>query len=238
MSHILASALRNLYIPTISVAVLYAVFSTSALLALPVVSAIYLLLVLLDSRASYRIKRERDSEYISSAMLLLHSAIAARLPMAGAVSHLLDRIKETHSPAHGLFSRLYARLLHGQQIDYAISSESTRMVGNADAVHAMESVGMEYSSSSEVRHSLLQGHERIAAGIALKRERASASMARYLILSMVFSTVVPSLLLFGFISYSIIAYSSIGFLVFSITILSLMPSVIDAIGVKINEASQ
>ncbi len=100
----------------------------------------------------------------------------------------------------------------------------------------LEDIADEYESDLNVNRSVKTIYERLYNNKIDQQNKDIAFIKKFFTLSIVFTTVIPSILLFGFIAYSMIFYSYFEFEVFSFLLIGFIPSMYMIIQMYISES--
>lgn len=203
-----------------------------AILIIPVIFAVSLAVASYSDLTARRKEKEADLKELSSTVGLLGSR------MRDAKTSLFSGILDAAGKAGGttkvsaLLLKLRKRMLFGQDLETAIYSEDE---GGSWIAGILKPIGREYSKTGSIADPLKTAHNRLSRDSKVKMERAIGSNQRYLVISMVFSTILPSLAIFAFVGYSILSYSDTLFLLFSAVLLSVLPGASVVIRLRLDE---
>lgn len=207
----------------------------NAIFAAPIVIAVSLFAGTYYSVMSRRRRKDTEIKELSSAIGLLGSRMkSAKIPLFSGMSEVAHRSNRDTAVSKA-FLRLRERMHFGQDLKSAICSDSSL---SREASDILKPIGYEYSKTGNILNPLRAAHDRLSREFLIKRERAIGSTQRYLVISMVLSTILPSLTVFAFVGYSILSYSESQFLLFSTVLLSVLPGASSIIRMRLNESNQ
>lgn len=211
-------------------AILLLVFGLISIITFPLIA------VAAVAQAIY-LKRERNSKQHEMSLFESSKALRAMDDALKKGRCLLasietgERTAGANASTRKFLHSIRCRLLLGQPLPNAIASESQYDPALAGAFRPL---GSEYEKSRGVLESPAR------AAIVLEKERAEqrsneqGRLPRYLILAMVTSTILPSMLTFAFVGYSILASSAFILLVYCAILLGVLPCAYSAVRTKLS----
>lgn len=107
---------------------------------------------------------------------------------------------------------------------------------NFDLSDILEDIADEYKSNLNINRAVKTIYKRLYNNKIGQQNKDAAFIKKFFTLSIVFTTVVPSILLFGFIAYSMIFYSYFEFEIFSFLLVGFVPSMYMVIQMYISES--
>ncbi len=170
---------------------------------------------------------------------------SARNAIAGALNLVWIGIKFGNKPmgksienaeAIGAYGNCLNELRKRLHLGQNLSSAALAIAKNAKSKGVRETFAeMAESCSGDEESAFGTLSKRIHEEHAYNASRSMGALQRYLTLSMVVSSVVPSFVLFSFIGYSIVIHTSIDSLVFILALLLVIPLLYSLIRVRANE---
>ena len=128
----------------------------------------------------------------------------------------------TDSKVQKIIGEIRMRMTSGQDLGQAIASTCGNR--NDAASTALRAVGKEYQKSYDAGSAVKNAYTRLWKSQSLGREKAYGSLQKYLTISMALSAVLPSFVVFAFVGYSMVYYSTLLFSFFCIMMLVVLPS--------------
>ncbi len=218
--------------PAIAISTIIIANGYNALFAAPIIISVSLFVGTYYNLMARKRKKDAEIKELSSAIGLLGSRMKdSRMPLFSGMNEVACR-GNGNTTISKVFLRLKERMCFGQDFGSAICSEKSL---SSEVSDILTPVGYEYSKTGNILNPLKTAHSRLSRDFLIKRERAIGSNQRYLIISMVFSTILPSLAVFAFVGYSILSYSESQFLLFSTVLLSVLPGASSIIRMRLNE---
>lgn len=185
-----------------------------AILVLPVLFAAFVATFSVGMRSM----RRRASMEIGSAISSLFNVCGA--PGATVGETFLSVPRSSVLAAHAL--RIRCRIAMGQDLGRASAAEAASGNPLATALYGVED---EYARSGTISRALVRLGGEASRSRALEAGDADGKQQRYAVMGAVCSAVLPSVILFGFVGYSMFAYSGVTLALFSVALLVVVPSV-------------
>lgn len=212
---------------------LFAVVGWQAVLALPAAVLSYLAIrhydLSLGHAASSRSEAEQFAQFLSS--VHRETTVLSR-PLIRSVA--LSHSKLPDGKIKSSLADLQARMRLGQRFEEAINTLGLEDRYSREAVQGLRSEGLGDGLGDRLGYALKRWSSNMAEGMRLADETASGSLHRYLVVSMVSTTILPSLAVFAFVGYSVLNYSLPYLLVFGAMLLYALPSVSAVVNMKVN----
>ena len=212
-----------------TVLTLFVVVGWQAVLALPIAALSYLLIGYVahghQRAASNRTEAEQVSQFLFSTY---REVTMLSRPLLHALTLSHTRLQE--SAAKSSLVVLLARMRLGQRFDEAIGSVQLSGPSSRTALRGLNTL----RNSSEIADNLKQGYSNITEDSNLAYEMAAGSLHRYLVVSMVCTTILPSLAIFAFIGYSVLNYSLPYMFAFGVMLLCALPSISAVVNMKVD----
>ena len=226
MKHpLLRIALRNFAILFVAVCITYYASDMRQALLVVSIGSIFASVVSI-SELKLRQKVAYASE-LSEAFLILH-LIYTGIKYRGksTYSSMESAVRSLRSNADSkvckVSEEIRRRLVSGQDLGQAIASACCDRDDAASMVFS--AVGKEYQKSYDAGSAMKNVYTRLWKSQSLSKEKAYGSLQKYLTISMALSAVLPSFMVFAFVGYSMIYYSSALLSLFCAMMLIILPS--------------
>lgn len=228
--------LRHVVIASPVFIAIYMIYNLApTLLALAISMPVLLLASFAESRTAERIKTATEQNDMASAFKLIY--ISMKFEGKALLSSICNIRMVLENDAHikPLLDELRMRLMLGQKLPEAmralhnnsISANAAKELYSMAERCATDGSAMPFKTMSE---RLQNEHKYIAS-------RNEGSLQKYLTLSMLVSSVIPSFALFSFVGYSMLMPSMLQSLAFMLIITILIPAVYGMIRAHIDEIS-
>lgn len=189
---------------------------------------------------------------IDELLLVLHATLInlqGKKPVRDSIKNALDAV-DVNSAAHadaegGAVARIFNRIikeLEFHDIRNAIDSAINRSMKSTEEETpmflsaALSNIANDYKSNLDICISVKNAYKRAQAMKINMQNRHMNSVRKFFTLGIVLTTVVPSIMLFGFIAYSMIFYSYGEFMMFSIMLAGVFPCVYMILQMQISGA--
>ncbi len=156
-----------------------------------------------------------------------------RMPALSALSYALKQFTGSEKPIIRAFGGLYRKLSVGEDCKEAFLSEISG-VKHIDKAMRLRLTNL--FDGPDLGMSLSAVRTELAHANSVKTEIEFGSMQRHLAMGMLVSTVLPSMLLFGFVGYSILYGSEFSALTFLIVLVVVFPGALNVISGRLDDA--
>ncbi len=125
-----------------------------------------------------------------------------------------------------------------EAINNAIANDKNQIytLTNFDLSEILESISNEYKSNLDIIMAIKHAYRQLYDKKIENENKNLSFIKKFFTLSIVFTTVIPCILLFGFIAYSMIFYSYFEFEMFSFLLVGILPSIYMIIQMYISDA--
>lgn len=203
-------------------AVLVPMFGAISLISLPIIASGFIAFYFFKIRAHAAASMKKDMAQAASSLREIVSKMALGGTLAESLSSASSAAKfDGH--VKSVLARLSKRLACGQDLGRAISAETWRIRRNGRLLASFSSLGEEYRLGGSIRRAAQSASISLKGYLDEAKENDSGKLQRYLIAATVASTIVPSILTFAFVGYSILYYSGLLLLLYSSIMLGILP---------------
>ncbi len=210
--------------PLAATGALYLSSGVQFVYAMPIIAATSAIVFVATRRMRDKTEERRSANDFASSLERAYESMTTR-----GIS-LLAALGGMNHPKLG---QVRKRIALGEDAGRAFDAE--KRSDNVDISQSMKSILNEYTNNTEIASSLKASSQNISRARLVRKEAAVASTQKYVALSMVSSTIVPSLMTFGFVGYTIVNNSYSALLLFSVLMLAVLPCITTLIRVRINE---
>ena len=225
MREIAKIPVANFALFTAAVLIVYHVSGlANALLAIPIGSMLALAATVCELRLRKRLNELTELDETLSALHAVYMDVkcSGRSVHSG-VEHAASSLNgKACTEVSKTFDEIRRKMLLGQDFGQAINSSSG---SKSAASAALRSVGNEYAKGLDAASAVKNVYNRIWKSRMLEREKAQGALQKYMTISMAFSAVVPSFVVFAFIGYSMVYYSDTLLFAFSLAMLFVIPGI-------------
>ncbi len=200
-----------------------------AMLALPVIAMSFAIVLKIKLVLRRRKQSEKDFNDAISAFKTMHHKVGKGMPFASSISDVFSKMGS--SAVGRALNAARERILLGQLNGDAILEECAKLEG--DVSEALCRLGV--SHTDQMQGKLIEVANEMERKRATKAEVGASALNKYLLLSTVANTILPSLAIFAFVGYSILYYSAPSLLGFSLLLLLVFPTISSLIRAKVGQ---
>jgi Flp pilus assembly protein TadB len=176
--------------------------------------------------------RKRETLLLLSALEKLRTGINGNLPFAASLASAVEILPDG-SAVKAALDKASRRIELGIEPEGAVADAFAETPLGAAVIAPMLNIAKNYSNGSGIGVVIDGEIDRLESTIEERKEADSGALGRYLVLSMVTSTIIPSLAMFSFVGYSILESASASIGLFAIVILAIIPSSYAAVRAKV-----
>lgn len=212
-------------------AIMLIVFRLAAIITFPVILVAGVIVLFCRRRLDSEKQRTKDITDSSKAM----RAIDRSVKVGGSFSGALDSAHAlvTGGRVGDLLLSVKKRIMFGQNPASAIDTALNGLKKPEVVNDAFGSLRSEYISAGGIMESAASSTITLETYSAEMKENDNGKLPRYLVAAMVSSTIIPAMLTFAFVGYSILYYSALFLMAYCTLLLGVVPSLYSVIRMKL-----
>lgn len=184
----------------------------------------------IDLKLKNSVLKKRETLLLVSALKKLGYEIGTHVPFTAALDSTIWHLPKD-SAVRDFLSSIRNRLALGAMPEEAFSSSTNGV--DVSISGPIGKVVKSYGYGADTGITIAGEVQMLENRIEERKEVESGALGRYLVLSMVASTIVPSLAMFAFVGYSILESASTSIGLFDIVLLAAVPSFYAAVRAKV-----
>ncbi|MGC8687896.1 MAG: hypothetical protein ACP5RQ_00640 [Candidatus Micrarchaeia archaeon] len=244
-----------IFLFTISTLVIIVTFGFFTLFILPIIIFVLFLLIYLIELIEFNKNKQRENKKLISLLKMLYLDLKAGKPISNSINDLIKKTEklDVNSIFYDTLKKynIYKNLGYFKNSDYSNAdnksynkkfNNNTNNENNYSVITDINNINEDAlinlifnSVYNNNISSIKNFYKKINYEIKLLSEKKQSALNKYLIINMLFNSIIPSLLIFGFISYSIFSNFQDVIFPFSLLLLVILPAISILINAKISE---